>query len=585
MQEGEDDRPDQRRRRRLVLLAVLAAAMAWTVATAVSIASSMADLRAGRDALRRVRGSTEVAEVLKGSQEGDLRRARSRLGDADRRLSGVLLMPARPLPFVGRQIRSVQTLARAGSRLAGVGADGLAEVRTLLDRNAAAPEDRVALVRDVGRLAATTRLRLDDVDLGPRQGLLPALARAHNQLADEYDEVREGLARAASGAEALSGFLGGPRRYLVFAANNAEMRAGAGMFLSVGTIESNKGQLTLGSFQTVFDVTVPPGSVPLEGDLAARWGWLNPNNDWRNLMLSPRFDASASLAAQMWEAVGNPPVDGVVALDPVALEQLLGVLGPITVDDLTIDAEHVVDELINAQYRRFPLLEERPERREALGRIASATFSLLDQGRWSLPDVAEAIADSVRGRHLMAWSAHALEQDGWRAAGVDGTLGPESLLVSVLNRGGNKLDRYLNVTADLACAPTAEDDTECALRLDLANVTPEDEPQYIAGPHPGSGVNAGDYLGIVSVNLPGAAAESRIDGVEQLAVAGADGPSRVIGYQLVIPRNEQRQVVVRFRLPGRTGAIEIEPSARVPGIRWSSGGKNWGDGSSRTVRW
>jgi hypothetical protein len=318
--------------------------------------------------------------------------------------------------------------------------------------------------------------------------------------------------------------------------------------------------------------------------MADRWGWLHPNNDWRNLMVSPRFDASAALAAQMWQATGQPPVDGVMALDPVALEQLLKALGPVTVDDRTIDASNVVDELLNAQYRRFPLLEERPERREALGRIARAAFAVLDAGRWSLPDLADAVAASVRARHLMAWSSRPAEQAGWQAASADGSLRPDSLLVSVINRGGNKLDRYLNVGADVGCAPAAGV-RACVLRLNLANVTPSDEPPYIAGPHPGSGVNAGDYLGIVAVNLPREATEGAIDGVDALALAGADGAGRVVGYQLVVPRGEKRTVTVRFRLPGSHGSIRVEPSARVPGIQWSSGARRWNDGAVHTLRW
>src|SRR5207302_706399 len=83
--------------------------------------------------------------------------------------------------------------------------------------------------------------------------------------------------------DAVVGLLTGPRTYLVFAANNAEMRAGSGMFLSVGQFITRDGSVRLTGMGTVNDVAIPPGAVPLQGDLAGRWGWLKPQNDWRNL--------------------------------------------------------------------------------------------------------------------------------------------------------------------------------------------------------------------------------------------------------------------------------------------------------------
>lgn len=571
--------------RRQVFLGLVAVTfLVWLGSVAAILLGAYADLRTGRAAMKRVHARDGVAAVLSGEVGGDLRQAEKALSHADNRLGNPLLTPTRIIPFVGRQVRSMHAIAHAGRSLAAAGADGVASVGRLLSGSDHSPPSRSALVKGVGVLAAQTQRRLDRVSLGPRMGLLPPLARAYNELSRELTDVQTGLAKATSGAGALTDWLEGPRRYLVAAANNAEMRAGSGMFLSVGVLTTSHGQVALTDFRTVFGLNVPPGAVPIQGDMADRWGWLHPNEDWRNLMLSPNFTQSAPLAADMWAALGEAPVDGVIMLDPVVLEQLLNVLGPVTVDDRTIDATHVVDELLHDQYLRFPTLEERPERREALGRIARATFAVLDSGTWNAPDLANAIASSIRGRHLMVWSRRPAEQAAWRDAGADGELRPDSLLVSVVNRGGNKLDRYLTVGADLACNAKEKSTTPCTLSLDIKNVTPAGEPPYIAGPHPGTGVSEGDYIGILTVNLPGAAHDSSILGVDALAVAGADGASRVVGYQVVIPRNGHLDVSVRFELPGAHGAVRVEPSARVPGISWSSGGKTWQDGAAFTVR-
>jgi hypothetical protein len=558
--------------------------VAWLAFAAVSVVSSLSDIRSGRRLLADVFGKDRISEAFEPAVGADLRQAQRRLARAHERLDNPLLAPLKIVPVAGRQLRSLTSLSGAGAALAGAGADGVEEAERLVARPVATPPERITLIREVGTLAATTRRRLEQISLGPNRGLVAPLARGHDALARELDELETGLGRAARGAEALAGWLTGPRRYLVFAANNAEMRAGSGMFLSVGVLETADGRLTLGDFRTVFDLPVPPGAVPLEGDFADRWGWLHPQQDWRNLMASPRFDESAALASRMWTALGQPPVDGVIAIDPVGLEQLLRAVGPVAGPERTIDAGNVVDELLHGQYLRLPAVEQRPERREQLGVIARAVFGALDAGSWTVPDLADAVAASIKARHLMIWSAQPAEQEAWRDAGADGTLRPDSLLVSVLNRGGNKLDRYLNVTGDVMCVASGSD-RDCTLRLGLANVAPAGEPPYIAGPHPGSGVNEGDYLGIVAVNLPGAARDGRIEGVEQLAVAGADGPTRVVGAQVVVPRGERRDLTVRFRLPGREGTLRVEPSSRVPGIAWSSGDRKWKDGAAFRLSW
>lgn len=155
-------------------------------------------------------------------------------------------------------------------------------------------------------------------------------------------------------------------------------------------------------------------------------------------------------------------------------------------------------------------------------------------------------------------------------AGVDGSLGPESLLVAVLNRGGNKLDQFLHLSSDPALAGSGSD-TVLTVRVRVVNRTPLGEPPYIAGPAPGTEAGEGTYTGILSVNLPGAAVDGHIEGVPDLAVAGVDGPTRVVGTPFQLGRGEERTFVIHFRLPGQRGAIRVEPSARVPPIRWTSG--------------
>jgi hypothetical protein len=570
-----------RRRRLLWALGGLAVAGLWTGTAALLLSRAAADVRAGTAAISRARAGTELTDLTTGEPIADVRQARASFERAHRRVTSPALLPIRLVPVIGRQLESVAALSGAATDVSDAVLDAMVEGQRLLNPAPASHPARVQLVRALGALAGDTDRRLDKVDLGPDKGLFGKLARSRQKLVTELSELQDQLGRGSAGAAAAAEMLTGPKRYLVFAANNAEMRAGSGMFLSVGELEVDGNGLRLGEMRSVVDVAVPKGAVPIDGDLAGRWGWLAPNVEWRNLMTSPRFDEAAPLAARMWVAAGNRPVDGVLALDPVALQGLLEATGSVAVDGRTISAGNVVDELLHGQYLRFSG-KERADRREQLGRIARAAFEALDGGRWTVEGLAKGLAAAVNGRHLMVWSASPVQQAGWHALEVDGALEPGSLLVSVVNRGGNKLDQFLDVGADLSFAPSGPD-TEVTVRLTLHNGTPAGEPPYVAGDDPASGVPPGAYLGIVTVNVPGHAGSPRIDGVDRLAVAGPDGPTRVVGVQVRVDRGQTSTVTVRFTLPGDRGTIRVEPSARVPGIAWTGPGGSWTDGSAHEV--
>ena len=555
----------------------------WVLFAGWSLLRGSIDVRAGKRAIDAARAQSSTAELIEARPVADLRKADRRLRSAHRRLGSPALAPVRLLPVVGRQLRSLSALSRAAAKVAGAGATGVTRARGVVDRAAGAGADKAAVARELADVAADTLDRLDGLDLGPSHGLFGPLARARAELDEKLTVVRTGLRRSAAGGRALAALLGGPRRYLLLAANNSEMRAGSGMFLQIGELETGGGGLRLGNVDTVTELDVPAGSVPLEGDLRDRWGWLHPNEDWRQLMLSPRFDVQAPLAARMWAAAGGQPVDGVLVLDPVALAGMLRATGPVESDGQTVDADSVVQELLHDQYLRYTE-EERERRREGLGLLARAAFAALEQGGWSMADLARGLLPAVDGRHVLAWSSRPEEQADWAAAGVDGALGPNSLLLAFSNRSANKLDYFQRVDSDLRVTATAGESL-VTLKVTLHNTVPTGEPSYVAADNEGTGAGEGAYLAIFTVNVPGAARNVRIDGVDQLAVAGPDGPTQVVGFQLVVHRDETRTIVVRFELPGPAGSLRVEPSARVPAVEWSTGGRRWTDSAPRLVTW
>ncbi len=440
-------------------------------------------------------------------------------------------------------------------------------------------------LRRLSALSLAAAHRLDAIDTGPDDALIGPLARKHRQFVDQLDDVRARLTKAAGVSAVVATILEGPQTYLVLAGNNAEMRAGSGAYLEVGTADTSDGTVHLGQLDQSGDLTLPPGRVTVTGDLERNWGWLLPGVDWRNLGLTPQFDVTAPLAARMWAARTGQQVDGVLAVDLVGLRQILSATGPVVAGGTTITVDNVEQYLMHDQYAG--LTDDsagNSTRADALGGIADAVLRQLQGQTTDLRTLASAVAGAVAGRHLMVWSSDPVAQAAWVASGAGGTLSSDSLAVTVVNQGGNKLDQFLPVSVSLATR-SSRSDTTVTLTTTLSNRTPDGESQFIAGPFPGLPLTYGDYSGIVADNLPAGARGVTLTGAGALSALGAEGPTVLVAAPLVIHQGATATVVTTFHLPGAHGSMTLVPSARVPAERWTYGDEQVTDERPVTFSW
>jgi hypothetical protein len=576
-------------RRRWWLLGALVVVL-WAAVSGLFLVRAAGDLRTGRASAQAARDGVDAKSIADGRPLPALRKAHARFRAAASTTGSPLFLPVRFLPIAGRQLRSVHAMAVAARDVTAAAVDAVAQAHEVLRRPSTGSSARLAQVRALSDAVTKASKRVNAVhDLGPRKGLVGPLVDARNQLSKQLAEAKNSLDAAAAGAVAGLRLLEGPHRYLLVAANTAEMRAGSGTWLSGGVLETSAGRLHLGPVSPLYQQAEPPeGKAPpiADADLFARWGavWA-PSVDWRALMVSPRMPASAALGLRMWQAAGRGPLDGLLVVDPIGLAAVLRATGPVRLGDRTVTADEVPAELLHDQYLQFSAATpEQRDRREALGGIASAAFASLDAGGWSPTTLAAELAKAVKGRHLMAWSGATVEQRGWAAAGMSGDLRPDSLFVSVLNRGGNKLDYFLPADGRVATRPVGPD-TEVTVTLDLHNVTPAGQPHYVAGPPYGQHWEPGRYVGVVAVDVPAAARDVRIVGVDRPVAQGPDGAAQVVATGLELPAGQSQQLVVTFRMPGRHGHVVIEPSARFPGITWHHGSRSWQDFGGERANW
>lgn len=577
--------PEAKKRRTGVLVAVVLAV--WLVVAAVNLAGAAASARAGLATLEDVREDASVSTLR--SSEADVRRLRdadAHFDTARTRVRSLAVSPLRSLPVLGRQLRSVDHLSHAAGEVAATAADALGEIHGRLAGGLPSGPDRVQLLADMAELAGAAEERLQAVDLGPEEGLIGPLDEGRSRAATELSELQSSARRARLAGTGMAELFGGDSTLLLLLGNNAEMRAGSAMFLTVGTVTINDGRISVGEIVPTFDFQLPEG-VPLEGDLADRWAWLEPGREWRNLGVTPRFDVTAPLAARMWNQARSQAVDGVLAVDVLTLEGMLAATGPVEVDGQTITADSVVQHLLYDQYvglddSQYDVAQA--ERRSRLAGVARAVLEALERPELDGALLAEELAAAARGRHLMAWSTEPVIHRAWQAMDLDGAVDGDDLLVAVLNRGGNKLDPYLRVAADITLDRGPEA-TAVSIDVTLENTATAGEPSYILGPSPPLEVAPGTYVGLVAATLPGAAGSGRFEDIDSLAVAGADGPSRVVAVPIQVPMGEKQVLTLRFELPAGPGSFDVLPSARRPTISWQWQDRSWEDDHVENVDW
>ena len=541
----------------------------WSIAAAWYGLQAGSHAAEGLDEVDAVRRDSSPDALLQGTAAASLDDAAEEFDQAHAAVRNPILTPLRLVPVVGAQVDAARSLTGAARD----GAVAAHRAVSRLDDLAASPPsagpERVAALHELADVTDEAYRDLQGIDVGSGDHLVGPLGDARGRILEARQKALDGLRKARVATAAAARLFEGPNRYLLVASNNAEMRAGSGMFLSAAEIVAEDGRLRLGAVNPTADLVLPEGTIPVSGDLQTNWGWLDPANDFRNLGLTPDFPTSAALATRMWpHTAGGREVDGVIAVDVRGLAGLLRVTGPVEVDGVSYAADTIEQQLLRDQYVAFGTAAER---RDRLGEVASAVFDSLERTRWPVDVLADEMWRAVILRHLMVWSKDPKEAEAWRLAGADGSLDSHSLTVSVINRGSNKLDQFLATASTVSTRRLPNGRTKVSMAIRLDNQTPDGQPAYVAGPN-GPDKAANRYDGVVSVNVPGASTDVRLKGGVYATVDGRDGPTRVVAALVRVPQGRATTLDASFVLPADVTTLQLLPSARIPPMTWEIDG-------------
>ncbi len=563
-----DTRRRPRRRRRWVLV-VLALVVGWIAALTVTLVQAAGHASTGRDLLVELGTVDPLTADLAGVHD-DVVVAETELRAADRLLGRPVVAPLSVLPVLGRQLE-------AGNRQVDASLELTAALRPLLteilavQETGAAQLDRIEFLGTLDGHLARLESTMAGVDFGPEEHLFDGLADSRADGVTALAELEVLVGQARVGVIGLrSVLLDGT--YLMLIGSPAEMQAAGGMPLSVGRLDTSDGNFVLREV-TASEFLLPGESTPVvDPDIAEHWSFLRPGNDFRKLPLTPRFeDYVGPQALTMWQSMTGEQLDGVFAIDPLVLEAVLGVVGDIEVDGVRFGADNVVDYLLSEQYEAFSDADddEREERRDRLAGIAGQTFEALGSRPWDPVALLGELVSAANGRHILAYSTVAEEQQLWRQVGVAGVVEGDEVLVGLMNLGGNKLDPYINVDVATDVVSTDDGGVELQIGMRLINRASGDLPDYIVGLWEENGaLDAGGYVARLVVFGPSTTTEIEFGGDPPLEVYGRDGLLGVAATRIYVPPGSDLTLDIVIRLAPGLDTVTVLPTGRVPNVAW-----------------
>ncbi len=327
--------------------------------------------------------------------------------------------------------------------------------------------------------AQTYRAEIDPTTLSPR------LARLVNLLDSGLPLLKLGLQLAPVAPELLG--IDEPQTYMLLAENNDEMRATGGFISAVGlvTLDGGKiGELTIEDSYAVDDFSreYPPAPEPMKRIMSA-YLWVFRDGNW-----SPDFPTAAQTLLQLYHISRDTKVDGVIAVDQIALQILVSALEPVQIPGFTEPAtgENVIEQIRRSWSPDDPNFsgwdaDWYKNRKNFMGDLVSALRERVENDPASVDWVrlADAMMRIMDERHGQIWLANPQAQSVFHRQGWDGAVqspAGDFLLSVETNMGFNKMSAAVETNLNYRVDLSNLDKITAAITLTQTNLATGDAP-------------------------------------------------------------------------------------------------------------
>ncbi len=352
-------------RPKIIAAVVIAVVLVFGISGA---AFAMSAMEAKDDARSLVSQGKQLKDQLLGGDMAAAKATSQNMSDTMNKLhdttSSPLWAAATIIPVVGSDIQTVRIVSDSAQSLVDdvlmpamdtIPADGL---KSLMSEdgaiNVSLIDDLLTTVSDAAPVISENAAKLDETPepnidqlkapIEQVKSLMSALA----PIADSATELKDTLP-AMLGAE-------GKRNYLIIACTSAEMRSSVGFAGSYGLMTVDNGKISLGNFFGFDQNPRLANSAPSATEEDIRLFRWESSVDSRDVTQIIDFQRVGEIESEIWEANGHGSVDGVIALDTVVLQRMLGLTGTTvnTPGGDSLNKDNASDFLLNGVYKKYP---------------------------------------------------------------------------------------------------------------------------------------------------------------------------------------------------------------------------------------
>jgi hypothetical protein len=542
----------------LLGMALLAggAVVAWQ--TTSDAAGVKADLVASQDLLGRAGtlagGSVSARVELVEQARGHARTAQARLDRWPLRLLAAV-------PLFGRDVRVARAITETSGDVVGATGDVAVAVEPLHGGHPTGPT--------IGRASAAllTLSEVLDRSVDRVRAARPLLVARdpRSRFLAEAERARGVAFASGQGLRMAAGLYGPPgsTRYFLAFQNPAELRGTGGLIGQYGILESDPHgpRLTKVEPYDTLDRRTTAG-VPLPAGVAQRYGRFSIGRAWSAVNIPPDLPTVGHVVLPLYRQVTGTRLDGVVAVDPLAVAEILRVSGPMTVDGRRLDADNVASQTLVDAYSRYA--NDNQARRAFLAKVADAAFTAFQRGLATRPEeLVRGLGVAARGRHVQVYSSDPAIERAMLELGVGGSAAPppdgDYLMPVSVNTGGNKVDAFLQRTVSYRVSLQPDGGAKTTASITLRNGAPaRGLSRYVIGPFDNR-FRAGENSQFQTLYVAGAYGFTRatLDGRPVSAEGQNDLGAMAISQAVVIPPG--RSVTLAYDLE-RQGAMRVTGS-------------------------
>lgn len=414
------EQAQRKRRRRNIIIAVIAAIV--IVLGGATAAFAMSAMSAKDTAQELV---TQVENLATQVKAGDMTGAKATAADFSKTAKELHNTTNNPLwaaativPVYGSDINNVRILAEVADTLSEqvlmpvVNALPEQGLKSLFSDGAINVQALQNLLVPLGNSASTIHALSDKVDkMG--ESHISQLEKPVTTVKGALDTLDSVSGRAAEISNVLPAMLGvnGPRDYLLIACTEAEYRSVGGFPGSAGIMTVDNGHIHIGGFSAP-NVDFTPEGVQMEhSEEESRIFGDRIANYFYDAGYVPHFPRAATLMKQIWEINGLPEVAGIVSVDPVFLQRILALTGPVTTSDGTVvDGNNAAEMLMNTAYIKYG--GESEAYHQFFSDVASQAMGVVfgNVGSVSMVGFFNTMLKSIEDKRFYAWMVDPQEQ-------------------------------------------------------------------------------------------------------------------------------------------------------------------------------